>query len=44
MSDLGDNVIRNTALERPDLVDVKVAAVDEDWSALKLVWRVASRP
>ena len=42
VSDLGDNVIRNTALER-GLVDVKVAAVDDDWSALKVVWRVELR-
>ncbi len=42
VSDLGDNVIRNTALER-GLVDVKVAQVDEDWSALKVVWRVELR-
>ena len=42
-SDLGDNVIRNSALERAGLVDVKVAAVDEDWSGLKLVWRVDFR-
>ncbi|NEN04898.1 dipeptidase [Diaminobutyricibacter tongyongensis] len=43
VSDLGDNVIRNTALERGGIVDVKVAAVDEDWSGLKLVWRVEQR-
>ncbi|WP_345762305.1 DUF3052 domain-containing protein [Diaminobutyricibacter sp. McL0608] len=43
VSDLGDNVIRNTALERAGLVDVKVAAVDVDWSGLKLVWRVDFR-
>ena len=38
VSDLGDVVIRDTALQRR-LVDVKVAALDHDWSALKLVWR-----
>ena len=43
VSDLGDNVIRNTALERGGIVDVKVAAVDENWSGLKLVWRVEQR-
>ncbi len=42
VSDLGDNVVRNAALER-GLVDVKVAAVDNDWSGLKLVWRVELR-
>jgi hypothetical protein len=25
------------------LVDVKVAAVDEDWSGLRLVWRTSNR-
>jgi hypothetical protein len=24
-------------------VDVKVAAVDEDWSGLRLVWRTSNR-
>jgi hypothetical protein len=38
VSDLGDVVVRDTALET-GLVDTKVAALDEDWSGLKLVWR-----
>ena len=38
LSDLGDAVVREAALARR-LVDVKVAALDHDWSALKLVWR-----
>jgi hypothetical protein len=38
VSDLSDNVVRDTALPL-GLVDVKVAALDEDWSALKFVWR-----
>jgi len=38
VSDLGDSVVREAALSRR-LVDVKVAALDHDWSALKLVWR-----
>lgn len=38
LSDLGDAVVRDAALARR-LVDVKVAALDHDWSALKLVWR-----
>ncbi|MEV8213164.1 DUF3052 domain-containing protein [Leifsonia sp. NPDC077715] len=42
VSDLDENVIRNAALER-GLVDVKVAAVDTDWSGLKLVWRRENR-
>lgn len=38
VSDLTDNVVRNAVLPL-GLVDVKVAALDEDWSALKMVWR-----
>jgi hypothetical protein len=38
VSDITDNVVRSRALEL-GLVDVKVAAVDEDWSGLRLVWR-----
>lgn len=37
-SDITDNVVREHALSL-GLVDVKVAALDEDWSALRLVWR-----
>jgi hypothetical protein len=37
-SDVTENGIRAAALPL-GLVDVKVAAVDEDWSGLKLVWR-----
>ena len=37
-SDLGDVVVRNTALEF-GLVDVKVAALGEHWSGLRFVWR-----
>ncbi|WP_431278542.1 DUF3052 family protein [Leifsonia poae] len=42
VSDLDENLIRDAALDR-GLVDVKVAAADTDWSALKLVWRVTNR-
>jgi hypothetical protein len=42
VSDVDENLIRDTALLR-DLVDVKVAALDADWSALKLVWRREAR-
>jgi len=42
VSDLGDSVVRDAALARR-LVDVKVAALDHDWSALKLVWRAEAR-
>jgi hypothetical protein len=36
--DLNENAIRRLALAS-GLVDVKVAALDAEWSALKLVWR-----
>jgi hypothetical protein len=41
-SDITDNVVRNSALPL-GLVDVKVAALDDDWSALKMVWRTELR-
>ena len=41
-SDITDNVIRSEALPI-GLVDVKVAAIDDDWSGLRLVWRVENR-
>jgi hypothetical protein len=37
-SDLGDDVVRSAVLPR-GLVDVKVAALGEDWSGLRFVWR-----
>jgi hypothetical protein len=43
VSDLGDVVVRNTVLEF-GLVDTKVAAIDDDWSGLKFVWRRDNRP
>jgi hypothetical protein len=42
VSDLTDNVVRDAALAR-SLVDTKVAAINEDWSGLKLVWRTSAR-
>jgi hypothetical protein len=42
VSDITDNVVRSCALDL-GLVDVKVAAVDEDWSGLRLVWRAGNR-
>jgi hypothetical protein len=42
VSDVTENAIRDAALAR-GLVDVKVAAIDEDWSGLKLVWRREKR-
>ncbi len=41
-SDITDTVIRERALPI-GLVDVKVAAIDEDWSGLRLVWRTERR-
>jgi hypothetical protein len=43
VSDLGDNLVRAAALET-GLVDVKVAAIGEDWSGLRFVWRRQVRP
>jgi hypothetical protein len=37
-SDVTENGIRDAVLPL-GLVDVKVAAIDDDWSGLKLVWR-----
>lgn len=42
-TDVTEDVIRSTALPL-DLVDVKVCAVDDRWSGLKLVIRKSSRP
>ena len=41
-TDLTENVVRSVALGH-GLVDVKVCAVDETWSGLKLVYRMADR-
>ncbi|VXC13615.1 DUF3052 domain-containing protein [Aeromicrobium sp. 9AM] len=42
VSDVTENAIRDGALEL-GLVDVKVAAIDTDWSGLKLMWRRENR-
>jgi len=42
-TDLTENVIRDHALKTP-LVDIKVCAIDETWSGLKLVIRKQNRP
>jgi len=42
-TDLTEDVIRALVLPGGDLVDVKVCAVDDDWSALKLMWRKERR-
>lgn len=41
-TDLTEDVVRRVALAH-QLVDVKVCAVDETWSGLKLVIRLAHR-
>lgn len=41
-SDVTDNGVRDAVLPL-GLVDVKVAAIDEDWSGLKIVWRKENR-
>ncbi len=41
-TDLNENIIREIALDN-GLVDVKVCAIDEMWSGLKLVIRVKDR-
>ena len=41
-TDLSSNIVRSTGLAG-GLVDVKVCAVDADWSALKFVYRLKDR-
>jgi len=41
-TDLDGNIVREFGL-KSGLVDVKVAAIDEDWSGLKFVYRVEDR-
>ncbi len=41
-TDLNENVVREIALKN-GLVDIKVCAVDEVWSGLKLVYRLKDR-
>jgi hypothetical protein len=41
-SDITDNVVRHHALGL-GIVDVKVAAIDDDWSGLRFVWRKENR-
>ena len=42
-TDVTENVIRDFAVANTDLVDVKVIAVDETWSGLKLMIRREAR-
>ena len=41
-SDITDKIVRSEALAL-GVVDVKVAAIDEDWSGQRVVWRTANR-
>ena len=41
-TDLNETIIRDVGLAC-GLVDVKVAAIDDDWSGLKFVWRLKDR-
>jgi len=41
-SDLTDNIVRAAVLPL-GLVDVKIAAIDNDWSGMKVVWRLENR-
>jgi hypothetical protein len=41
--DLNENIVREVGLSI-GLVDVKVAAIDYDWSGLKFVYRLKDRP
>ena len=42
-TDVTEDVIRDFAVGETDLVDVKVIAIDETWSGLKLVVRQTAR-
>jgi hypothetical protein len=42
VSEVDENAVREAALA-VGLVDVKVAAIDDDWSGLKIVWRRENR-
>jgi hypothetical protein len=41
-TDITEDVVREVALPR-GLVDTKVCAIDDIWSGLRLVWRLAER-
>ena len=42
VSDVTENLLREVGLPL-GIVDVKVAAIDTDWSGLKFVWRRENR-
>jgi len=41
-SDVSDHIVRDVALPR-GLVDNKVCALDDTWTGLRVVWRMANR-
>jgi hypothetical protein len=41
-SDITDNIVRREALAL-GVVDVKIAAIDDDWSGQRVVWRLENR-
>ena len=41
-TDLNENLVREIGLKN-GLVDVKISAIDEDWSGLKFVYRIVDR-
>jgi hypothetical protein len=41
-SDITDNIVRQQALAL-GVVDVKIAAIDNDWSGQRVVWRLVNR-
>jgi hypothetical protein len=43
VSDVDENLLREVLLPT-GVVDVKVAALDQDWSGLKFLWRKENRP
>ncbi|MDR3576698.1 MAG: hypothetical protein P4L50_22775 [Anaerolineaceae bacterium] len=42
-TDLNENLVRQIGLKN-GLVDVKISAIDDDWSGLKFVYRIVDRP
>lgn len=42
-TDLNRDLIRDYVLKNTGLVDIKVAAVDQDWSGLKFMYRLENR-
>lgn len=42
LTNLNENIVRSIGLEN-GLVDVKIAAVDDEWSGLKFVYRLKDR-